>query len=79
MKKLFLVLLALGLLTSCARITINPETGYATYTRIGDQHIQGFTVTKTENGFSVGLEGQQAEGEALNKALETIQAMAGGK
>ena len=77
MKALMVLSAALLLMAGCARITINPETGCATYTRIGDQHIQGFQVLKTRDGYCVSLKGQQSEGEALNKALDIINGLAG--
>jgi len=72
MKKA-IVLALFMLMYGCASVSYNPSTGEVSYTRIGDQHIQGFEAIRTENGeFTVSFEGQQSNAEALTKAIEII-------
>ena len=77
MKKLFLVIVTAVFLTGCASINLNPATGEVSYFRLGDQHIQGLKVIKNEDGtFSVKLEGQQSEAQALTEAIRIIGVLA---
>ena len=69
MKKLFLIIVAvLFLFTGCSTIT----WGDFSYTRWGDQKIQGLEVVKDGNKITVNLEGQQSDAEALAEAIRII-------
>ena len=56
----------------CARVNFNPETGCINYTRVGDQQLEGFEITKTSDGYIVTLDKQQSEAMALNEAIKLI-------
>lgn len=76
MKKLIIIIFC-ALLTSCASIKFNPDTGEVKYTRFGDQHIQGFELKKGKDGVvKVLLKGQQSNAEALTEAIKVIGALA---
>ena len=77
MKKSLTILLSIIFL-SCAVIKFKPETGEFAYTRIGDQHIQGLTVTKSKEGvYSITLDNQQTEGfKVLTDLLEVLKMVA---
>ena len=77
MKKLIILLILAMAVTGCVSISFNPETGYVTYTRIGEQHIQGFELKRNEDGgFKVKLEGQQAaESTSLIETLKVVKAL----
>jgi len=71
MKKL--VIISSVLLMGCASVSYNPSTGEVHYTRIGDQHIQGFEVKKSKDGdYKVKMESQQSQAEALTEAIRII-------
>lgn len=78
-RTIICLLLLVGLLSflfGCASVQFNPETGEVKYSRIGDQHIQGFELKKTETGYFVSFKGQQSNAEALTEALRVINALA---
>jgi len=61
------------MLIGCATVKFNPETGEVKYTRIGDQHIQGFEMEIKQSGdVIVRLKGQQSNAEALTEAIRII-------
>ena len=79
MKSTFVVLLfclTFLFVVGCASVQFNPETGEVKYSRIGDQHIQGFELKKTQEGYSVSFKSQQSNAEALTEALRVINALA---
>ena len=72
MKKLVMIILLITI-TGCATVEFNPDTGNVKYTRMGDQHIQGFEVKRTaDGGFRVKMEGQESEASALTEAIKVI-------
>jgi len=75
--KTLICLILLIITTGCVSISFNPETGHVTYTRIGEQHIQGFELKRSEDGgFKVKLEGQQAaESTSLIETLKVVRAL----
>jgi len=74
--KYLLIILAFCLI-GCASITVNPETGEFTYRRLGDQHIQGLTIDRTDNKIVVTLEGQASKATALSDAIHVLGGLAG--
>ena len=72
-----LLFLAVALITAgCASVNFNPETGEVAYTRIGDQHIQGFSASKkADGGYTVKLDSQQSQAEALVELIKLIRAL----
>lgn len=69
-----LLLLGLGyLLHGCATVSLTTPDGFkATYTRIGDQQIQGFSAQKDELGFwNITLKNQ----ESKDKVLDVLKAL----
>jgi len=59
--------------TSCARVTVNPNTGDVSYLRIGNQNISGMKV-KTPTGWEISFD-QESKTEALKTALSIAQAL----
>ena len=72
MRIIGILLLVVFLGTGCARVNFNPETGCINYTRVGDQQLEGFEITKTSDGYIVTLDKQQSEAEALSEAIKLI-------
>lgn len=72
-----LILLIIVALTGCASITFDPETGKVEYSRIGDQHIQGFELNKTKDGIKIKMQGQQSNADALTEAIRVIGVLSG--
>ena len=71
MKRLLLLLI---LCSGCATISVTTPDGYsASYTRIGDQQIQGLSVSRSGDGWHVTLEKQSSD----TKILEAIGALVG--
>jgi len=70
MKKLISLLFVAFLFAGCSTIT----WGDFSYTRWGDQKVQGLEVKKDGDTITVKLEGQQSDGspEALVEALKII-------
>jgi len=68
------MLLVIGLLymVGCASIEYNPKTGKVSYSRIGDQQIQGFEVRQTKDGLIIKMDKQQSEADALAEAIKVI-------
>ena len=63
------LLLGLGyLLHGCAAVSLTTPDGFkATYTRIGDQQIQGFKAEKNELGlWTISLQNQESKEKALD-------------
>ena len=73
MRTIGILLLVVLLSTGCASVRFNPETGCINYTRIGDQQLEGFEITKTSDGYIVTLDKQQSEAEALSEAIKLIR------
>jgi len=75
--KTIIACIVFGFMTGCASISFNPDSGEIKYTRIGDQHIQGFSMRKTANGETkIKMEGQQSNAEALTEAIKLIGVLA---
>jgi len=73
MKRIILICAAIMFLVGCASITFNPDTGVVEYTRIGDQHIRGFELIKSDGGgVTIKLKGQQSDADALTEAIKVI-------
>ena len=73
MKKIVVLCIAIVFLAGCASISFNPDTGNIEYTRIGDQHIQGFELSKSGKGdVKIKLQGQQSNADALTEAIKVI-------
>lgn len=71
MKFLSLLLI---LCTGCATVSMTTPEGYsASYTRIGDQQLQGFSMSREGDGWRVQLEKQSSDA----KILEVIGALVG--
>jgi len=72
MKYLFIILCLL--ISSCAQININSQTGEFSYFRWGDQQVNDLDIRKTRTGISVKMKHQESKGEseAIIKALEVI-------
>jgi len=63
-------------LTGCVRLTYNPDTKQASYTRIGDTDIAGFSITTTPDGVtSVTLEKASSQATALEALAGTVQTL----
>ena len=76
MKKLIIIILAM-MVTGCASVVFNPDTGEVKYSRIGDQHIQGLEVRRSaDGGVKLKMEGQQSEADALTEAIKIIGVLA---
>lgn len=73
MKKLISLILISLMFAGCSTISY----GDFTYTRWGDQKIQGLHVEKDGNKIIVTLESQQSEATALIEALKIISALTG--
>lgn len=73
MKKFILLMFMSVALAGCSTISY----GDFSYTRLGDQKIQGLQVEKDGDKIIVKLESQQSEGEALIEALRIIGALTG--
>jgi len=71
MKKLILLIFMSILLAGCSTISY----GDFTYTRWGDQSIQGLSVTKDGAKIIVKLDSQKSDAEALIEALKIINAL----
>ena len=72
-----LFLLPAAMLGGCVNARFSPETGELSYTRVGDQALEGVTFTKLADGsMEFTLEKQHSQGqvmtEVLLKALEKI-------
>ena len=76
MKRLFMAIAIFFMIVGCASIRFNPETGEIKYTRIGDQHIQGFEVKRTNGDIRVKMEAQQSNADALTEAIRVISILA---
>ena len=71
--KAIILCVIFGFLVGCASISFNPETGNVEYTRIGDQHIQGFELSKSGKGdVKIKMQGQQSNADALTEAIKVI-------
>lgn len=78
MKKIsiiiYLSIISILIISGCASIKFNPTTGEASYTRIGDQHIQGLDVSKNKDGtFSLKLDAQKSDAQALNEIIQLLR------
>jgi len=74
----FKLILAVGMLTaclSCAQVSVNYKTGNVSYTRWGDQQINGLEVLKDGDKIRVKMEHQQAQGQALSEAISIIKTL----
>lgn len=68
------ILLSIIILVGCASINFNPQTGKASYTRIGDQHIQGLDIQKKKDGsYSLKLNNQQSQADALKELIQLLK------
>ena len=74
-RYLTVILFICFIVSSCARISYNTETGDMTYFRIGDQNIEGFTFKSGE--FEAGFSRQESDAEALNRAVKIIERITG--
>lgn len=76
MKRIIIILVVLTL-AGCASVSVkyNPATGEISYSRYGDQSIQGFAITKSGDDFSVSFEGQESTSAALADAIKIISAL----
>ena len=73
MKKISVLCGIFSFLVGCASISFNPDTGNVEYTRIGDQHIQGFELSKSSKGdVTIKFQGQQSNADALTEAIKII-------
>ena len=75
MKIKTLILVSLLFLTACAQVSVNPDTGTVSYTRWGDQQIEGLEITKDGKKIIVSIKKQQSDGEPLQDALSIIKAL----
>ena len=64
------LLVCFVLLAGCATVSYDPETGAVNYTRIGNQHIDGFVVEKNGDNVKVSLDGADSETEMFEKLLK---------
>jgi len=78
MKKLIVLLtiVVMMCLAGCASISAEADGVKASYTRLGDQQITGLSITKTEDGFIVSLQGQKSEAQALSEAIGVLGSLA---
>jgi len=60
------------LLSGCASMTVNPETGEIIYQRFWDQSIEAYV--KTPNGYEIYFD-QDSKTEALKTALGIAEAL----
>lgn len=68
----YLIFIPLFFLTSCLTMNVETPEGYkASYTRIGNQNIQGLMIEKEGNATSISLEKANSD----SKLLEAIKAL----
>jgi hypothetical protein len=70
-----LMVILVVVIAGCAKLSVDPDTNAFTYVRLGDQHISGLTIDKTETGVKVTLEGQASEATALSEAMKAVSNM----
>ena len=74
--KTTILCIIIGFVAGCASISFDPDTGSINYSRIGDQHIQGFEMSKTSDGtIKIKMAGQQSNADALTEAIKVISVL----
>ena len=82
MRKITILLGLVVVLSGCASVSLNPDTGIVSYLRFGTQETRGFEAKRTPNGgLSVKMEGQNSGAEGLTEAVRAVMAITamGGK
>ncbi len=75
MKKIIILCIAIMFMAGCASVSFDSDTGRIDYTRIGDQHIQGFEMTKDGDSVTVKMKGSQSNADALTEAIKVISVL----